>query len=248
MKTGSLKTGVTLIEMIVVIAIIAILVSMVVTITKRFDDQGKERLMRDTLVLIGSAIEQFRDFGYEYKDADYVGLTFPIDCNGFNNQTTFQDTLRNALYSPIPPAMILPAITITISSGVWAQQHDPNYSGSEALYFILSQVPDCRTTLDKIDKSLLTNKGKDKVADINIIVPTGTTTATRPFTRIVDPWGTTLRYDYYPDFADYLIIYPAGTWNNYIVYRNSAKKAFPVITSAGPDKKFDTADDISNVK
>ena len=46
---------------------------------------------------------------------------------------------------------------ITISGGA----HDPRFSGSEALYFILSQVPDCRVTLNKIDKSLLTDKGTD---------------------------------------------------------------------------------------
>jgi prepilin-type N-terminal cleavage/methylation domain-containing protein len=231
MKTGSLKTGFTLIEMIVVIAIIAILISMVVTITKRIDDQGKERLMKDTIVLIGNALEQFRSFGYEYRNG-YAGLTFPLDCNGFGDQIIFQDTLRNALYSAPPPA-----ITITISSGGWAQQHDPNYSGSEALYFILSQVPDCRTTLDKIDKSLLTNKGTDKVADINIIMPTGATIITRPFTRIVDPWKTPLRYDYYQKNS-------LSSW--YPI--PNTQKTFPVITSAGPDKLFDTADDISNVK
>ena len=74
MKPGSLKTGFTLIEMVVVISIIAILISMVFTIVKRIDDQGKERLTRDTLVLVGNALEQFRDFGYEYKNNDYAGL------------------------------------------------------------------------------------------------------------------------------------------------------------------------------
>ena len=56
MKTRAYKTGFTLIEMIAVIAIIAILISMVVTIAKRIDDQGKERLTRGTLVIIGSAL------------------------------------------------------------------------------------------------------------------------------------------------------------------------------------------------
>ncbi len=68
MKPGSLKSGFTLIEMLLVVAIIAILVSMVVGIAKRIDDQGKERLCRNTIALIGNALEQFRDFGYEYKD------------------------------------------------------------------------------------------------------------------------------------------------------------------------------------
>jgi prepilin-type N-terminal cleavage/methylation domain-containing protein len=239
MKPGSLKSGFTLIEMLMVVAIIAILVSMVVGITKRIDDQSKERLCRNTIALIGNALEQFRDFGYEYKDPYFAGLTFPLDCNGYDpkNASTLlclnlQDTLRNALYSST-------ATAITI----WpVAQHAPNFSGSEAMYFILSQIPDCRTTLDKIDKSLLTNKGIDKVTDIVITVPSGATTTNLPFTRIIDPWGTPLRYDYYPECADYT---GGGLYKD---YRDSAKRTFPVITSAGPDKQFDTADDISNAK
>lgn len=227
MRTRAYKSGFTLIEMLIVVAIVAILISMVVGITKRVDDQSKERLCRSTLAIISNALEQFRDFGYEYKDtARFAGITFPIDCNGFDDQTIFQDKLHSALYSSNPP-------TVTIYG--WAQ-HDLSFSGSEALYFVLSQVPDCRTTLDKIDKSLLTNKGIDKITDITITIQSATMTMTYPFTRIIDPWGITLRYDYY----DKYVIWP---WP--II---DTKKAFPVITSAGPDRQFDTADDISNVK
>jgi prepilin-type N-terminal cleavage/methylation domain-containing protein len=238
MKPGSLKSGFTLIEMLAVVAIIAILVSMVVGVTKRIDDQRKERRCRSTIVLLGNALEQFRDFGYEYKNADYAGLTFPLDCNNYDPVTSdftynLRDTLHNALYS----ANLTDPPTITISGGT----HDTAFSGSEALYFVLSQVPDCRATLDKIDKSLLTNKGTDG-NPITITINFGATSQTLPFTRIIDPWGTTLRYDYYPDYANYTGAMP------YQNYRDSAKRTFPVITSAGPDKQFDTADDITNVK
>ncbi len=237
MRTRAYKTGFTLIEMVMVIAIIAILVSMVIHITKRIDDQSKERLCRETITLIGNALEQFRDFGYEYKDTtNYAGLTFPLDCSGYDPTIAstllclnIQDTLHNALYSSVstdPPV-------ITIGGA-----HDNMFSGSEALYFILSQVPDCRVTLNKIDKSLLTDKGTNG----NPITITIGASPAIPFTRIIDPWGTTLRYDYYPECADY-----TGTML-YKDYRDSAKKTFPVITSAGVDKQFDTADDISNVK
>ena len=105
MRTRAYKTGFTLIEMVMVIAIIAILVSMVIHIAKRIGDQSKERLCRETITLIGNALEQFRDFGYEYKDADYAGLTFPLDCNDYDITTSvfpypnLQDTLHDALYS-----------------------------------------------------------------------------------------------------------------------------------------------------
>ena len=238
MRTRAYKSGFTLIEMLLVVAIIAILVSMVVGIAKRIDDQSKERLCRNSIALLGNALEQFRDFGYEYKDNDYDGLTFPLDCNNLsatnlNPYLSLEIVLRNAIY-PLPP----PILSVNITGA-----YDSKFSGSAALYFILSQVPDCRATLDKIDKSLLTNNGTDGNPMTISIEVASVVTATYPCTRIVDPWKTPLRYDYYPDFADYV-----GTWTNYLDYRNSAKKTFPVITSAGPDKQFDTADDISNVK
>lgn len=240
MKSGSEKSGFTLIEILAVIAIILILISVMAGVGKRIDDQGKERLCRTTIELVGNALEQFRDFGYEYKDANSAGLVFPLDCNGFivSDPYPLQQTLRNALY----PASSV--ILVNITGGTY----DPSFSGSAAMYFILSQVPDCRTTLEKIDKSLLTNTGTDgKPIYISIEVG-GVVTAEYPFTRIVDPWGKPLRYDYYPDSADYFIAYPSDTWSDYFNYRNSAKRTFPVITSAGPDKTFDTKDDVSNMQ
>ena len=129
-------------------------------------------------------------------------------------------TLQSALGLSATPS-------IFISGGTY----DPNFSGSEALYFILRQVPDCRATLDKIDKSLLTNKDPHG----NSITITIGASPVLPFTRIIDPWGTALRYDYYQKDSSWLPDL-------------NTKKTFPVITSAGPDKQFDTADDISNVK
>lgn len=221
MKPGPLKSGFTLIEMLMVVALIAILVSMVVGIAKRIDDQGKERLCRNTIALIGNALEQFRDFGYEYKDANYAGLTFPLDCSGMQT-VIIEPTLNNALGTTVAFNLVEPS-------------HDPCNSSSEVLYYILNQVPDCRKTLDKINKSLLTNDSNDRPpAPLTITVTSGVTT-TLPFTRIIDPWGTVLRYDYYQkDDLWYPIL--------------NTKRTFPVITSAGPDKQFGTADDISNVK
>jgi prepilin-type N-terminal cleavage/methylation domain-containing protein len=223
MKSGSLKSGFTLIEMLLVVAIIALLVAMVVGLTKRIDDQDKERLCRDTLDLIGNALEQFRDFGYEYRDNGlyssnaerefYLSLKFPIDCNGYT-----------------PPSVIETEITKVANPAIiTATAHIPEYSGIEVMYLFLSEVPDCRTTLDKVDKSLITDLGDDKTQmTINI------NGRIRPLMRIVDPWEKSLRYDYYNEN------------DNDYVRRGLGKKTFPIITSAGPDGQFDTADDIIN--
>lgn len=224
MKSGMVKRGFTLIEMIITVAVIVILVSMVIGVTRRIDDQSRERLCRAELALIDSALVQFRDFGFEYKGSYYGGhgLNFPIDCNVFSRvdlEIAFQSALGYV-------AAELSILTV-----------DPDQidnSGSEALYLILNQIPDCRTTIDKIDKSLISNKDRGgnelKIRIIGI---------DHPLLRFIDPWKMPLKYDYYPDFADY-------TGSDYLKDRDSAKRTFPVITSAGVDKKFGTDDDIVN--
>ncbi|MGA2093318.1 MAG: type II secretion system protein [Sedimentisphaerales bacterium] len=215
MKSGTVKCGFTLIEIIMTVAIIVILVSLVVGITKRIDDQNRERLCRNELALLDNALEQFRDFGFEYKNPAYKPFNFPLDCNDdpYNLRNTLKTTLENE-FGAIPP-IPLPA------------NHDINDSGSEGLYLFLSQVPDCRTTIDKIDKTLVSNLDKSRNSmTINIggsIVP---------LMRFIDPWGTTLHYDYYDES-----VFPPDS---------ATRKTFPVITSAGADRKFGTNDDIFN--
>ncbi len=203
------KTGVTLVEMLVVVAIIAILATMVIGIAARIDNQAKERLAKSTIAIINAALGQFQDYGYRYKDSDYADFDFPLDCNDFP-ASELQTTLQQALGKSIS--------IIPIGS------HDPNYSGSEALYFLLSRVPESRKTLEKIDRSLLTSEGSDKQDMIINIDGRGS-----PLYRFIDPWGTILRYDYYDeDDPD----------------KDEARN-FPEITSAGPDGNFNTFDDIT---
>jgi type II secretory pathway pseudopilin PulG len=228
MKTFRKNSAFTLVEMLLVIAIVIILVSMVVGVTKHVEDQGKIRLCKTTIGLIDDALGQFRDFGYEYRNANYSGFSFPIDCTGFLVQgpTGLDQTLRDALYPPAPAV-----VTVAISQ--IETIHDPCYSGSEVLYFVLSQVPDCRVTLGKTDKSLLTNAGNNGPSIYITITINGIATD-YPFTRFIDPGGKALRYDYYDVYPVTLLPDP------------DTKKTFPVVTSAGPDGTFDTDDDISN--
>jgi len=83
--------------------------------------------------------------------------------------------------------------------------------------------------LDKIDDSLITNEGFGKQ-------PMSITIGVKmyPLLRIIDPWGTTLHYDYYNEME----LNP--------LLRNKGKRNFPLITSAGPDRIFGTGDDITS--
>lgn len=214
MKNYKHKAGFTLVEMLIVVAIVAILTSIAIGIAARIDNQGKERLTENTFAIINAALGQFHDYGYQYKHVDYSGLSFPLDCNDFL-YTDIEVTLLNALG----------AATVSIIGGT----HNPVYSGSEALYFFLSRVPECRKTLAKIDRSLITNEDSDG-REMKIVVGT----KDYPLFRIIDPWGKTLHYDYYNERA------------STVALRNDSKRTFPVITSAGPDKKFGAGDDVSS--
>jgi hypothetical protein len=190
---------------------------MVIGIAARIDIQGKERLTKNTIALLDAALGEFGDYGYRYSDSNYADFKFPLDCNGFKD-TDLQNELQTALGLGAGGVVIGPL-------GI---QHDDEYSGSEALYFFLSRVPDCRQTLDKIDKSLITNKGSNG-ADMTITIDG----KGYPLLRIIDPWRETLRYDYYNKKGS-----PTE--------KKESKKTFPVITSAGPDKEFGSADDIAS--
>lgn len=216
MKSYENKTGLTLVEMLIVVAIVVILTTMVIGLAGRIDNQSKEQLTKSTIGIITAALRQFHDYEYRYKAPAYADFRFPLDCNDFL-QPVLEMTMGNAL-----------GATVVISGGA----PDISYSGSEALYVFLSQLPECRKTLDKIDESLLTNLDINKQPRrIMITYPSGST-KDYPLLRIIDPWGTTLKYDYYDE------VFPDPR----------SRRTFPVITSAGPDKKFGNIDDISSRK
>jgi len=241
MKSYENKTGLTLIEMLIVVAIIVILTTLVIGIAARINNQSKEQLAESTIAIVTAALREFRDYEYRYRDNPnytpaerqfYLGLDFPVDCNGFDVlglRATLDSTLGLA-----PGSVVI---------GPVLAHNDPNFSGGEVLYFFLNKVPECRKTLDKIHKSdkkgnivrsLITNEGANKQSmNIMITHPSGTTEV-YPLLRIIDPWGTTLRYDYYNRLEPDPFL------------RSKGKRTFPVITSAGPDKNFGTADDISS--
>ncbi len=216
-------------EMLIVVAIAAVLVSMTIGIAAHIDNQGKRRLTQNTIALLNMALKQFADYGYQYRTGTmitegqaekdfYDDLDFPPDCSGYK-----LDKFRVELAKV--QGLISPAWVVIQPDTAY----DPNYSGCAAMYFFLSQIPQSRATLERIDSSLLTDKDENE-QQMQMLVNN------EPYslTRVVDPWGETLRYDYYNEWANF----SSGL-------REYSKRNFPVITSAGPDLKFDTHDDIT---
>ncbi len=157
MKSYKYKHGVTLVEILIVVAIIALLASMAIGIAARINNQSKERGLECTFVLLESALHEYCE-----------------------------------------------------STGKFPEQPEKNFTNalvhSEYLYKELHLIPESRKILGKIADSLVKNEygAADTPAEI------------------YDPWGTVLDY-------------------RYVTSDN-----FPELVSAGPDKIFGTADDISN--
>jgi len=59
MKRYKYKYGITLVEILVVVAIIAILATMVIGIASRINDQSKERGLESTFTLLESALQEY---------------------------------------------------------------------------------------------------------------------------------------------------------------------------------------------
>ncbi len=212
-------------EMLIVVAIIALLATMVISLAARIDHQGKERLTESTFALLDAALGEFHDYGYSYK-GQYADFDFPLDCNDFL-QDDLQTTLENAL-----------GVIVLIDP---VGEHKDEYSGSEALYFFLSRVPESRKTLNKIDSSLIVNILKDnRDTDPKNGIITVDGTKVYPLLRIIDPWGETLRYDYYEE-------QPPPLSDSEIDDMLESARNFPVISSAGPDGIFGNDDDITNI-
>ena len=94
-------------------------------------------------------------------------------------------------------------------------------ASSAALFYFLDKNPASRATVESVPNTLITNKD-DSGTDIKLeLLPVGSGNYI-DLPRYIDPWKTSIRY-----------VYLAGT-------------AFPVLTSAGPDKIFDTPDDVTS--
>ena len=239
MKSRKNKSAFTLVETLIVVGIVAIMTAMIVKLTTRFDNQTKEHLAATTFTMLETALDQYRQFGYRYRDYSrytgtdepefYRALEFPPDCNGFS-ESKLENTIEKAL-------------DILVSSVSIEGTHDPNYSSTEAMCFFLSQVPESRKTLEKIDRSMLTNEDEGEAGGGGRTIKINNDADAReyPLWRVEDPWGTPLRYDYYIN-EDETANPSISSWAD----RKDTIRTFPVLTSAGSDREFGTSDDITS--
>ena len=68
MKSCEEKSGVTLIEMLIAVAVISILVSLVLAGATRLHNQGSEQLMRSTFGMLDGALQEYYDYYGRFPD------------------------------------------------------------------------------------------------------------------------------------------------------------------------------------
>jgi prepilin-type N-terminal cleavage/methylation domain-containing protein len=116
----------------------------------------------------------------------------------------------------------LSADSVTVSSGKHPEDMTPpevsegrRWWSSETLFYFLDRVPQSKAILNGLSSRMLSNKGKTGVG-LQVQISFGATRTTYDWVRFVDAWGGVINYEY------------------------TAGDAFPVLTSAGPDKSFQT--------
>ena len=153
------RAGVTLIEMLMVVAVVALLATIVIGTATHIQNQGNEQVTANIFELLDGALQEYYDY------------------NGYFREQIEYDFTK-------------------------AAEH------SEMLYEALNSVPSSRKILENISDTLIKHG-----IDTGVIPP---------IPEIYDPWGTVLDYTYVDG------------------------DSFPKLRSAGPDKMFGTADDITS--
>ena len=72
MKSCKYKAGITLIEMLIVVAVLSLLTSILIAAAARIYNQSKEQLTKNTFALLDAALQEFHDFTSDfpiYQDA-----------------------------------------------------------------------------------------------------------------------------------------------------------------------------------
>jgi len=75
MKSNKYKHGVTLVEILVVVAIIALLASIVIGIAARIDNQSKESGLESTFALLESALQEYREYTGKFPEQPEKNFT-----------------------------------------------------------------------------------------------------------------------------------------------------------------------------
>ena len=116
MKSNKYKHGVTLVEILVVVAIIALLATMVIGIAARIDNQSKEEGLKCTFELLECALQEY---------CEYTGKFPEQPEKNFTNALIHSEYLYNELYLIPESRKILGKITGSLLKNEYGTAETP---------------------------------------------------------------------------------------------------------------------------
>jgi prepilin-type N-terminal cleavage/methylation domain-containing protein len=217
-RKGKRLRGFTLIELLVVIGIIMILIAGMIKVAQSVQVKAKIKNTKSTISLLCAAME-------EYRDVKNTGGNFSFP-NG--DPAVLMDALQAYL------GVLWTAGDLTghlLPSPKWKDWEYLLEKGKgderllarasiECLYCCLYDVPECQVMLNRLGSDVTSNDDNDWIGEQVIPNPSAPIRQKKPLIEVNDAWGHPLRYQ----------------WQR--------EGNFPLISSAGEDGVFDTADDI----
>ncbi len=209
------QSGFTLMELLVVAAIVVVLASALVGVGRRLLTGAQDKLARSTLEIVATAVEQY------HSELNRFPMEYLNSGSRSVTPAFSQAELIAYLNDDLGLTRMVPARTVSILPT--GSLHN-DYAVSECLYYFLNRSQTSRRIIDTISdsqKTAIDLTRTDRQARRAEYTDASGQPVTIPLIRLIDPWNIPLRYEFTPGMM-----------------------SFPRITSAGPDRQFDTTDDL----
>lgn len=174
------KSGFSIMELIVVIAIALVLGGILLGIGNQIREQGNTRLAQSTIDIIVCALEQYyvtcNDFPFTAIAGDpYIEANFELTLGIYLNQTP-------------------PMAKVNVITGVPA---DEDWS-SGALHYFLQKIPNSKNIINALHEDAHTTKASNGVVvQLELDFDNDSTVdEVIFFDRFIDPWGNSFMYTY----------------------------------------------------
>jgi prepilin-type N-terminal cleavage/methylation domain-containing protein len=149
MKTGNQEHGLSLVEMLVVVGIIAILVTMVISVASRIDNQAKEKGTKSIFALLDSALQEYHEFTGHYPEQSELDTAKAADhseylFNELDSVPSAQKILEKLNGSTVQDKYTPDGTTETIPElyDPWGTPLDYRYVAGENFPLLVSAGPD----------------------------------------------------------------------------------------------------------
>ena len=147
MKSYENKTGLTLFEMLIVVAIVVILTTMVIGLAGRIDNQSKEQLTRSTIALLESSLQEYHDYQGTFPvslsiDANQNSEILYRELNFLTSSRKMLDRIDDSLIQDKVNTVITPPLPEIYDS--WGKVLDYRYVAGNNFPVLTSAGPDMR--------------------------------------------------------------------------------------------------------